>query len=257
MKDIIEEIDSRIKSAFFGYFLFAFMAINWKQLFYLIVHDGAVLERIDHFTRGTDLWSLILLPFILASAYSVIYPWLQLVFMLLSKKPTELKSSLQASSENNLLIKKQELEKSRRELLANTEKELIERAKRDEELEEIEDEDIKEKLKSEIEELRKQRDDIRETINNTEKSKEPFLSEEQEKIIRIITKHGGAIEQSLIMHHAGYDKIRTEYYLEDLEKSGYITKRYERSVGDAGNFSGLVYRLTTKSKKIMIEKGIV
>jgi len=112
MKDIIEEIDSRIKSPFWGYFLFSSAAINWEQLFYLIVHNGVVSERIDHFNGGTDLWSLILLPFILASAYSILYPWLQFGFMFLSKKPTDLKNSLQAQSENNLLIKKQELEES-------------------------------------------------------------------------------------------------------------------------------------------------
>ena len=166
--------------------------------------------------------------------------------MFLSRKPTDMKNSLQALSENNLLIKKEELERSRSKLLEEAEKELIERAKRDAELEDIENEDIREKLQSEIEELRKERDDIRGTIKNTEKRQMPSLSTEQEEIIRLLTSHGGSMQEEEIVSESKYDKVRTEYYLEDLEDNGYLSKEWD---------AGYVYSLTTKSKKIMVEKG--
>lgn len=250
MKDIIEEIDSRIKSPFFGYFLFSSVAINWEQLFYLIVHNGTVSERIDHFNNGSDLWSLVLFPLILASAYSIFYPWLQFVFMFLSKKPTELQNSLQAQSENNLLIEKQELEKSRTELLKEAEQELIERAKRDAKLNEIEDEAVREKLQTEIDSLRKERDDIRGSMDKSSKVSPATLTEDQEEIIRLITSVGGSINEYDIIKSSKFDKVKTEYYLEDLENNGYLKKDWDAD-------RDYYYDLTTKSKKIMVDKGVV
>ncbi len=59
--------------------------------------------------------------------------------------------------EHRKTIRKTQLEQSRADLFASKESELIERAKRDEEVLEIEDEQLKEKLKQEIEELRRER----------------------------------------------------------------------------------------------------
>ncbi len=81
--------------------------------------------------------------------------------MYLCIKPTELKNTLQAQSEHQLIIKQQELEDARTRLLSSTEDELIDRAKRDAELAEIENKEIREKLESEINSLRKERDEIR------------------------------------------------------------------------------------------------
>jgi hypothetical protein len=72
-----------------------------------------------------------------------------------------------------LIIKQQELEDARTRLLSSTEDELIERAKRDAELGEIENKEIREKLESEINSLRKERDEIR---NATKDSPTPKKS---------------------------------------------------------------------------------
>lgn len=158
MKEIFEAVESRIKSPVFGYFTLAFLVVNWKVIFYLLVEKKGVAERVANFENNTDIYSLLIFPIILAAAVSVFYPWVNYCFLFLCKKPTDLKNRLQAEAEHKLLIKRKELEEARSALLSTAEAELIERAKRDEELNEIDDLEVKEKLKLELERLRKERD---------------------------------------------------------------------------------------------------
>ncbi|WP_045857957.1 hypothetical protein [Teredinibacter purpureus] len=249
MKDIIDEIDSRIKSPLFGYFLFSLIAFNWEEMFYLVVDIGSVSKRIEYFHNGTNLYSLLIYPFLVASVYAIAYPWLSYLFMRLSTKPAELKNSLHAESEHKFLTKKQDLEKTRSELLRSAEVELIERAKRDAELGEIEDEGIREKLQTEIEQLRQDRDELSISLNESQRTKASSLPKEQEQIIRLITTEGGTMLESSIIEISNFDKVKTEYLLEDLEQSDYLKKDYNDDVGV------YYYYLTTKSKKLMVEKG--
>jgi hypothetical protein len=252
MKDLIDEIDSRIKSPLFGYFIFSSFALNWEELFYLVVHNGPVSDRIAYFNNGTDSWTLFFYPILLAVIYSLLYPWLQYVFMLFNTKPKGLQNSLQAQSEHKLLIKKQELEKARSNLLEETEIELIERAKRDSQLDDIEDKNVREKLQFEIDNLREERDDLRGSLDTDLKVSASPLSMEEEEIIRLITSAGGSMSEGEILKASDFDKVKTEYYLEDLESNKYLNKEY-----DIGGSRGYYYDLTTKSKKIMVDKGVV
>lgn len=165
IKEIIETMSTRIRSPLFGYYFFLLLAINWKAIFYIFAADVSVKERIIYFETDTDLSSLILIPILFASIGIVAYPWINYFFLNLCKKPTELRNNIQAQSEHALLLKKQELEELRSELLSGKERELIERAKRDQELGEIEDSDIKEKIQSEIEQLRNERDSLSNTTH--------------------------------------------------------------------------------------------
>lgn len=251
MKDIVDEIDSRIKSPLFGYFIFSLVATNWSELFYLFLHKAEVPKRIGYFEENTSVLTLFFYPFLVAAAYAIIYPWLQYLSVLFGVKPTSLKNNLQARSEHSLLIEKQKLEEARSELLKNAETELIERAKRDSSLDEIENEDVRETLKSEIDQLRKERDRIRSSIESPRKAQHSELLSEQEDLLRLITKNGGDMFQKEIVERAKYDKVKTEYYLEDLEEKGYLTRQFHHGVDQ------YYYELTTKSKKLMVEAGVV
>lgn len=157
MKEIIEVIESRLKAPTYGYFAFAFVAINWKPLFYLFVEEKDAITRISYFDSNTSFYSLVLYPVAFAAVFSVVYPWINCIMLYLYTKPNEVKNVLQAHSEHKLLLKKQELEKVRAAILSNAEMELIDRAKRDEELNKIENIEIKEQVKSKIEQLRKEK----------------------------------------------------------------------------------------------------
>jgi hypothetical protein len=249
MKEIIDEIDSRIKSQFFGYFILSFLAVNWEEVLYLIVDNSNISTRINHFHNGTDAYSLILYPVLLASTYSIVYPWIQYLFMFFSSKPTDLKNTLHAKSEHKFLIKKHELENTRNELLSSAENELIERAKRDVELNKIEDENVKEYLKNEINELRVQRDKLKTESTNQPDNK---ISEDELDIMHIIIKHKGEASSKEIIEFSSFDKIKTEYYLESMENEGYLFKTYESLPID-----DYLYSFTTKGKKLMMDKGYV
>lgn len=250
MKDIIEAIDSRIKSPLFGYYVLFFIAINWSEIFYLLVDDEATLERINYFQDGTDYLTLVVYPFIMAATYSVVYPWLQYITTFLSTKPTTLRNSLQAESEHNLLLKKQELEEIRSEILREAEEELIERAKRDEQLQEIDSDEIREKLQKEINELRSERELSRNKPDSNLIKESEIPNSEQENILKAITLEGGGLSKENIINISSYDKVKTEYLLESLEQSGYLEFEYDGSVRD------YIYTLTTKSKKLMVDRGV-
>lgn len=224
--------------------------MNWSEIFYLLVDKGKVTERIEYFQNGTDYLTLFLFPFLISVSYLIVYPWLQYLVMYLSTKPTTLRNSLQAESEHNLLLKKQELEDARAEILRKAEEELIDRAKRDEKLQDIDSDDVREKLKKEIDELRIERESLRNTTDTISKEKVKSLTSEQENIIQEITLEGGESTKRGIIRKSKYDKVKTEYLLESLEESGYLHGTYMSEYDD------YVYALTTSSKKLMVDKGV-
>ena len=173
MKEIFEAIDTRIKNPIFGYFIAALVALNWQAFFYLFADNGSAESRIFYFDNNTDLYSILIFPFLFSGTYSVAYAWINYLLIRICKWPTELKNELQADSEHNFLVKQKELEELRAEMLSSAESELIERAKRDVELNKIEDEKIKNKLKDELNQLRTERDELEKNSKNNIKTKPP------------------------------------------------------------------------------------
>jgi hypothetical protein len=106
----------------------------------------------------TSIVTLLGYPVLIAASAAISYPWISLFFLHLAKKPRNYHNLLQAESEHNLLVKKNELEKLRGSLLSIKEEELIDRAKRDEELSQIDNKNIRKKLEKEIVSLRTERD---------------------------------------------------------------------------------------------------
>ena len=154
MKEIIQALESRIKSPLSGYFAIAFMLCNWRELFFLLADKGTAIERIEYFTNNTSHETLLWYPLLVSIIYTLAYPWLNLAFLYLCRKPTDLRNTLQANSEHKLLVEKNKLESLRSEYLATAEKSLIDQAKRDLEIERIEDESIKQNVQSSIDSLR-------------------------------------------------------------------------------------------------------
>jgi len=92
------------------------------------------------------------------SFVAVTAPWIKYAFAFLSSKPFESMDNLQLNAEHKKTIRRTELERSRADLFAGKEAELIERAKRDEEILSIDDAHLKERLQAEIVALRQERD---------------------------------------------------------------------------------------------------
>ncbi len=202
MKEIMEALTARIKSPVFGYFVFWWAVFNWRPLFYLFFSDTAVENRFAYFDKLTDSYSLLILPLTVASIMTVSYPWINLVFLHLCKKPTDIRNYLQAESEHRLWIRKKQLEEDRSALLAAKEKHLIDRARRDEEISSISDEETKERLRKEI-------DTLRERIHSEENSKSYHSYNAQMDLVHsykqmadLLAKMGKLSESEAFLSHA-------------------------------------------------------
>lgn len=166
MEEIISAIKARLNSPLFGYFALAVVAFNWEAFFFLLVQSDDVTGRIEFFKQHTTIFSLILWPVVFAFAVACAYPWVIYVLTWLTAKPVELRDVVQANAEHRVLIKRAELEDARSKLLATKESELIERAKRDQDLDSIQNEDLREKIRAELEQLRAERDSLQEGGQN-------------------------------------------------------------------------------------------
>jgi hypothetical protein len=159
MKEIFDAFNSRLKSPVFGYFIMAFLVINWKVLFYLFASDSTIEDRFTYFDVHTNTFSLLFQPLIIGICGAIFYPWISLLFIWLVRRPIELRQLIHLTSQNKLLIKEKEFEETRGKLLATKEKELIERVKRDEEIKSLPDDRLRKDLQKQIEDLREQLDD--------------------------------------------------------------------------------------------------
>jgi len=172
MKEIFEAFGTRLKSPLFGYSIFGFIAINWKPLFYLFMADKNVDSRILFFEQHTSKLTLFIWPISFAVFMAIAYPWINLFFLSLARFPNDFKNTLQATSEHKLLSQKQELEKMRSKALISKETELIDRAKRDQKLQSINDSEIRNKLQRQIDKLRKENDELSNKVASEEDEKE-------------------------------------------------------------------------------------
>ena len=177
MKEILEAFGTRIRSPFFGYFALSLFSINWKAILILTMSDNTINDRIKEFELSTSINSLLWYPIALAILISIVYPWIQYFFLLFASKPTDLKNKLQSKSEHNLLTEKKKFEQERLKLLSIQEEAVIDQAKRDKLVEEIEDEEIKDNVKKKLEFLREE---------SFMKEKEQSIREKEDNVKRLM-----------------------------------------------------------------------
>ncbi|MCG8037760.1 MAG: hypothetical protein JAZ19_12085 [Candidatus Thiodiazotropha taylori] len=160
MKEIIEAIGNRVRSPVFGYFVLAFIVINWRALLLLWLADTDIETRIDYFCLYSDYLTLLIYPLVISTIGAVAYPWVNLLFLRLAHKPAIYKNDLQLNTDHERLVQQTKLEVVRDEMFAKKEEGLIEQAKRDQEILNIENEELRKKLESEIEVLRSERNNL-------------------------------------------------------------------------------------------------
>lgn len=154
MKEIFEAFYNRLRSPVFGYFILAFVGFNWKELFYLCFSNDFVINRFEYFDKNTDTFTLPWYPIFFGVIGAIAYPWISYVFIWIGQVPSELRQDIQLTSDSKMLTRKKQLEEERNELLKAKEIELIRRAKSDEEIKSLPDNEIRNQLEKEIDELR-------------------------------------------------------------------------------------------------------
>jgi hypothetical protein len=156
MKEVFEAIKNRINTPYFGYSILAFIALNWRGFFYLIFTKGTPDERLDTFDLHTSLASLIIYPLIIGGLIAISFHWLRYFFSKMEIKPRQLYENIQLEAENNKIIMQTQLELTRAESLKLKEEELIDRADRDNKVANIENPEIQNRIKDELNTLRKE-----------------------------------------------------------------------------------------------------
>lgn len=235
MKDVVDAINSRIRSPYFGYAVLAFIAFNWRGVFLLLVSTGSPAERLKLFDTATSFWSLGVFPLIVGALVAASTHWLRYIFLLVARKPLELIENSNLEAEHRKFIRQSELEKVRTDLAAKRESELIDRAKRDESIAEISDDLKKKELEKEIKRIRTERD-----IKLSDKASELLLaaaSEENGTIMTPKTLGGQSIQAGKKAFGKGSKRDYSAYEsaLKELVASGYV-----QPVG----YKGEIYELT-------------
>jgi len=153
-KEIFDALNSRVRSPIFGSISIAFIVFNWKALFFLTFANTTASERIHFFDDHTTLWSTLFLPIAIGLAFAIASPWIALFSTWAAEEPTMRRKIRQTKSSDKVLTEKLRLEQTRIQFLATEEKALIEAAKRDEEVQDIRDDNIRENLQKQIDEVR-------------------------------------------------------------------------------------------------------
>lgn len=222
MNDVIDAINTRLKSPYFGYAVLAFLALNWRGIFLLYATQGDPATRLEAFDSVTSYWSLVILPLIAGAIVAASTHWLKYFFLLAAEKPLELIENSNLEAEHKKAIRQSELEQKRVELAAARETELIERAKRDESISEIADESKKKELEKQIERIRRESD-----IKLSEYAKELLkaaASDEIGSIIKINTLSGQSIQAGSRSFGKGSKREYMAYDsgLTELSVNGYV-----------------------------------
>jgi len=235
MNDVVDAINTRIRSPYFGYAFLAFVALNWRGFFLLLVSTGSPAERLQLFDAETSAWSLFVLPLVVGALVAASTHWLKYLFLIVAKKPLELIQNSNLEAEHKKVIRQAELEQVRTDLAAKRERELIDRAKRDESIAEISDVSKKRELEEEINKIRFERD-----VKLSEKARELLLSaasEDQGIILTPKTFGDQSIQagKKSFGNNSKRDYAAYEAALNELVASGYV-----QAVGHKGE----IYELT-------------
>ena len=143
IKEIFDALGQRIKSPVFGYILIAFVACNWKPLYYVFFSGDPALEKFNFFDANTDSWSLYLWPLIFGLLSALVAPWVSNWGAWWATKPTNERRIREVNEAHKIISAKNKWAAERETEKANKEQALIDAAKRDLEVKEIDDDDVR------------------------------------------------------------------------------------------------------------------
>lgn len=126
LKEYIEAWSQRIRSPVLGYFIIAYAALNWQELFYIIFSDESVSVRLRFFELRTNLHSLLLCPALSSAAAAFFLPWINFGFSWATKEAIRRSRQMQTSE-----AYKNELHKFRQRTLLEDAKAEYDRARED------------------------------------------------------------------------------------------------------------------------------
>jgi len=154
MKEIYDAASSRIKSPILGSVAVAFVLFNWKPLYFLFFSGQQALEKFDYFEAHTNHSSLYYYPISVGIGLALVAPFISYFGSWCASRPLLWKRLLEDTNAHRVLEQKNQLALERKNAEALFEQTLIDRAKRDEEVKQIDDLETRKVLKKRIESVR-------------------------------------------------------------------------------------------------------
>ena len=157
LKDFIGAWGSRTKSHIFGSFVLAFLAVNWKVVYFLLFADVRAAIRISYFEANSDATSLYWYPLLIGSLLALGLPFLNDRVHKLVSEPINSMRMRDDMLASRRLAEKNEQELLRNETLKIRERKLIAQAITDQEIDDvISDPEKRIELQQQVDELRLQ-----------------------------------------------------------------------------------------------------
>ncbi|MBE4267629.1 hypothetical protein HJ071_24010 [Vibrio parahaemolyticus] len=163
--------------------------------------------------------------------------------------------NLELEAQHKKTIKQTQLEQSRSDLFAVKEQELIERAKRDNEVADIEDSEAKEKLIAQLDTIRAERDKLSQELQEKQQPENALSEEAKELLLAASADKRGNIMKLITLSDRniqtgnssfGYDGQKSfakyEAALDELVRAGFVK--------ELGN-KGQVFEITHKGWKLI------
>lgn len=177
IREIFDALSQRIRSPVIGYVILMVCLLNWKVFFFLFFSGEPAAEKFAYFDTHTDGWSLFGIPAIVGVAAAVLTPWINVIGQWAVHLPVMRLRTHNAETAHELALLKAKHKNAENSLIG----ELIASAKQDEQVKQIEDDEVRERLQQEIDQLREDQDNnvslsgdvnFNEETTGTEKIKE-------------------------------------------------------------------------------------
>ncbi|MBE4267628.1 hypothetical protein HJ071_24005 [Vibrio parahaemolyticus] len=86
MKEVVEAVNARLKAPYFGYAILAFIALNWRGFFVLVLTEGTPEDKLALFDTHTDIYTLVIYPLVIGVVVAGTAHWLKYFFGCIEKK---------------------------------------------------------------------------------------------------------------------------------------------------------------------------
>ncbi|HCE1489484.1 TPA: hypothetical protein NGR23_004486 [Vibrio parahaemolyticus] len=255
MKDIVDAVNARLKAPYFGYALLAFIALNWRGFFVLVLTEGSPEEKLALFDTHTGITTLVIYPFAIGVVVAATAYWLKYFFGYIERKPRELLDNLELEAQHKKIIKQTQLEQSRSNLFAVKEQELIERAKRDNEVADIEDSEAKEKLIVRLDAIRAERDRLSQELQEQRQPENSLSKEAKELLLAASVDKRGNIMKRITLNDRNIQTGNSSFGSNDQKafvkyESALDELVYLGFVKELGN-KGQIFEITHKGWKLV------
>jgi len=180
----MEAMLSRVRSPLLGSVLIAFTIINWKAIFFVVFSASTAVEKFEFFDQQTTVWTLLYAPIAVGLVLGLASPWISLFGAWAASQPVQQQRILTDRLASERLFQRAKLAKARELEQTVLEETLIDRAKRDQEIDSIDDVNRREQVRNQITSSRtdiEERERLRLELEEAEETRDQAISYLQQR----------------------------------------------------------------------------